>query len=232
METANTVSFRPVPSPMRTVLALSTIVLSLLLVATISARDSEHSRPRYRQPPTPRFERLSDDDLFPSKEAFFEELLFSEVTPRTRLFDAYTEGCYVLADADLFDRLPRFGADRGVLVDGVLILNSRGPLHPVRVVVFSIESDHVRVNQLVMSHQRITGKWTAAISLSEYTDFCERLGQLLERESACDGRPALRFVHNLVNRRPRPCVSWLEGGGRNPVIDELNRLLERTKVTY
>lgn len=111
---------------------------------------------------------LSVEDVTkPTRNAFLREVLFSAPTPRTRLFDDYTEGSYHIDKLDLSRGLASAAAACGVQLLGLVVIGPIGPLWSYHVISLQQEGDLVRANTLVMPHARITAKATIVMGRGE-----------------------------------------------------------------
>ncbi len=121
-----------------------------------------------RRPPSPPTGRqCARDGIFPSREGFFQEVLFAEPTARTPRFDDYTAGSYHVNKLDLVRGLPDEAKACGLRLKAALVIGPVGVLWTYHVAALIAEGQKVRVNALVMPHARITGKGTGLVSVRE-----------------------------------------------------------------
>jgi hypothetical protein len=96
------------------------------------------------------------DDI--SLRGFVEEALYGYGTPRTHLFDDYTDGSYHVRPAELVEALFMIGPTYGLELDAAIVIGPYGPLWAYDVVTIVDDGSCTRVNWLVMPHARITVK--------------------------------------------------------------------------
>ena len=103
----------------------------------------------------------------PSRDGFFNEVLFAEASSRTPRFDDYTPGSYHVNKWDLAQGLPQQARLCGVNLKAMLVVGPVGVLWTYHVAALIAEDSNVRVNALVMPHARVTGKGTGLLSPDE-----------------------------------------------------------------
>lgn len=109
-----------------------------------------------------------DFDL--TEGGFIQELLDARATPRTQLFDDYTEGSYHVDKLTLLSSLTKIATENSNLL-GAVVVGPYGPIWAYQVTLFVQEENGVRANWLVMPHARITFKATKLLTSAEFSAF-------------------------------------------------------------
>src|SRR5687768_17657728 len=107
-------------------------------------------------------------DLKPSRDNFFREVLDAKATSVTPLYDDYTEGSYHVDKLNVFKGLPEMAQKEGLKLRGLIVFGPVGPLWAYYVAAFLDEGEMIRVNSLTMPHARITYKSTGTITQIKY----------------------------------------------------------------
>jgi hypothetical protein len=105
----------------------------------------------------------------PSRIGFFEEVLFSEWTKRSSLFNDYNDPpSYHVAPMDVLDGLPKVAQAKGLKLKGLVVSGPSGVLWTYHVVAFIEEGDGIRMNLVVFPHARLTDKFTGHITMEQF----------------------------------------------------------------
>ena len=176
--------------------------------------------------------------LYPTREAFFEEVLFPQGTARTPRFDDYTPGSYHVDPDDVLKGMPEAAAGQCRKLVGLLVLGPLGPLWQYRVIAFLERADRVQVNQVVMPHARISYKSSGHLSLVEYQDL---IGRLSAHPLVRTGEPTGRRTNVLLADWSSGTVKEYRGliqefgGDRQATegfLEPINQVLKLLTTTY
>ena len=118
---------------------------------------------------------FASQDLKPSRDNFFREVLYAKATSVTPLYDDYTEGSYHVDKLDVFKGLPEMAQKEGLKLSGLVVVGPVGLLWAYYVVAFIDEGEMIRVNSLTMPHARITYKSTGTITQKRYDELVNGL---------------------------------------------------------
>lgn len=112
----------------------------------------------------------------PSRIGFFEEVLFSEWTKRSRMFNDYNDPpSYHVDPMDVLKGLPKVAQAKGLKLKGLVVYGPAGPLWTYFVIAFIEEGDDIRVNEVVFPHARLTGKFTGHIKREQFRHLMQLL---------------------------------------------------------
>jgi hypothetical protein len=178
----------------------------------------------------------------PSREGFFDEVLFAAASRRTPRFDDYTAGSYHVDKLDLVQGLPVRAALCGVRLRAALVVGPLGPLWAYYVAVLVDEGATVRINTLVMPHARITGKGTGVVSPEEAALFLRTIQNASLVHPGIPATAADEFSYRLLlalydQGKPTyfSAAFWEFGGGPGvePLLNRVNAMLNATTTqTY
>ena len=147
---------------------------------------------------------LAVQNLKPSRDNFFLEVLYAKATSVTPLYDDYTEGSYHVDKVDVLKGLPQMALKEGLRLRGLIVVGPVGPLWAYYVVAFLDEGEMIRVNSLTMPHARITYKSTGKMTLRRYEELLEGLSKSgvlateLPPRGKCDTCPYPEWHHQVL----------------------------------
>jgi hypothetical protein len=193
----------------------------------------------------------AEDNVAPTREAFFREVLFPAPTARTPRFDDYTPDSYHVEKLDLAQGLPAEARRCGVALRALLVVGPVGPLWAYHVIAFVSDGDSLRVSSLVMPHARITGKGTGRVADGTLTALLRdlqrsplvRVGLPTWADTVAAG-PGREYTYQvlltvyredtlehwhapMLERRPQADAAAVDR-----LFAQLNTVLETTKPTY
>jgi hypothetical protein len=181
-------------------------------------------------------------ELQPSREGFFEQVLFAPATPRTPLFEATPES-YHANKAELIRLLPSFARERGINLLGVVTVGPSGRLWEYRVIAFIEEGASVRVNQVVFPHARLTAKWTRLMERADYRrllvdlrGFSDRIDKRSLRNRGMDFRTDGLWVDLSDSVAEYRALTRAPNGGVGPLttafLERMDEVLSKMEKTY
>lgn len=183
----------------------------------------------------------------PSRENFFREVLYAQLTEITPLFDDYTPGSYHVDKLDVFRGIPRLAAEEHLRLRGLIVIGPSGFLWSYHMIVFIEEDSGIRVNLLRMPHARITLKSTGKIPARRYGQFMKAiletglLSKNLPPKGDCEicGYPEYDYEILLADWSAKKEVLLFgrldevaHGRRVNSFIRKVDRLLSGLDVTY
>jgi len=150
-------------------LAVMTLIFPLLEGCSAAPTAPGNSPPTPKTQHAPSLDRTqcARAEPLPSREGFFNEVLFPEPSARTPLFNEYRADSYHVTKLDLVQGLPEQARLCGVRLKAILVVGPLGPLWTYQVAALVEDGSGIRVNALVMPHARITGKGTGVLSMKD-----------------------------------------------------------------
>jgi hypothetical protein len=174
----------------------------------------------------------------PTRQGFFEEVLFAEATARTWRFHDYNNPpSYHVDKMDVYRQLPQAAQAKGLRLLGLVIVGPSGPLWTYWVFVFVKEDQQVRVNQIVMPHARITWKGTGVVTMAQVRAFMGHVGKatFLRRGTFSDEWASDVVVADWSGPEARLFHGKLlaaDEAARKSFLDSLEELQQGMKPTY
>jgi hypothetical protein len=110
-----------------------------------------------------------------SREGFIQELVFAQATPRTPLFDDYTEGSYHVDKLDLLEGIRLRREKEDINVVALIVYGPGLMLWEYNIFTFIEKDDHIQINRLSFPHARITFKSTKSIARDEFAKHWDSL---------------------------------------------------------
>jgi hypothetical protein len=186
-------------------------------------------------------------DLKPSRDNFFREVLYAKATSVTPLFDDYTEGSYHVDKLDVLKGLPEMAQKEGLKLRGLVVVGPAGPLWAYYVVAFLNDGEMIRVNSLTMPHARITYKSTGIITQKRYDELLNGLLKTnvlateLPPKGKCDTCPYPEWHYEVLaadwsNGKSNVYYGSLDepkvGANTDSFEKQINNVLSASKKTY
>jgi len=122
-----------------------------------------------------------------SLDAFCDQVIVGLGTPRTHLFDAYTQGSYHIEPRELTNRLLSRSFKAGQIPIAAAVFGPYGPLWAFDVYLFHKDSDRIKVHFLTAAHARIVVKGIASNSPAEVQSFLEQFRKAAETSAHSAG---------------------------------------------